>query len=289
MLLGNLQSNGEIVNKTNSLLGEMVAFYTNLYKSKDISNENVDRYLENIDVPEIKNDDKNILNKFPSYSECSEAVFQMKNNKSPGIDGLPSEFYQCFWTELGPIFFAALKEIFEQGELTNSQKLSIISLLFKKDERNLLKNYRPISLTNTDYKIIAFIFAKRLQTILSKVINKNQTAYVKGRYIGENARLILDIFDYCNTNNKAGILLFLDFEKAFDSVEWNFLFKVLIKFNVGDNFMKWMKILYKNPKFKIKNNGWLSKQCSMSRGIRQGCPISAMLYLFVAKMLALKI
>ena len=116
------QSNGEIVNKTNSLLGEMVAFYTNLYKSKDISNENVDRYLENIDVPEIKNDDKHILNKFPSYSECSEAVFQMKNNKSPGIDGLPSEFYQCFWTELGPIFFAALKEIFEQGELTNSQQ-----------------------------------------------------------------------------------------------------------------------------------------------------------------------
>lgn len=79
--------------------------------------------------------------------------------------------------------------------------------MFKKSERNLLKNYRPISLTNIDYKIIAFVFAKRLQNVLSDIINENQTAYVKGRYIGENARLILDIFDYCNAENEDGILL----------------------------------------------------------------------------------
>ena len=153
----------------------------------------------------------------------------------------------------------------------------------------MLKNYRPLSLSNIDYKIIAFCFARRLQNILQKLISDEQSAYVKGRYIGENARIILDIFEYCETYDNDGVLLFLDFEKAFDSVEWNFLFKTLSKFNFGTNFLKWMKILYNNPMFQIKNNGWISKTSHMSRGIRQGCPISAILYLFVAEILAIKV
>ena len=80
--------------------------------------------------------------------------------------------------------------------------------------------YNSISLTNTDYKIIAFIFAPRLQKIIYKQIGQEQTAYVKGRYIGINARFIMDIFNYCENNKKEGVLLFWDFEKAFDSVEW---------------------------------------------------------------------
>ena len=87
-----------------------------------------------------------------------------------------------------------------------------------------LKNYRPISLTNTDYKIITFIFARRLQVVIDDYIGNEQTAYIKGRFIGINARLILDIFEYCENSNQEGLLLFLDFEKAFYSVEWNFLF-----------------------------------------------------------------
>ena len=170
-----------------------------------------------------------------------------------------------------------------------SQRLAIKTLIFKKGERNLLKNYRPLSLTNTDYKIIAFILARRLQKIIDKLISKHQSAYIKGRNISENARLILDIFDFCDTNSTDGLLLLLDFEKAFDSVEWNFLFKTLEKFNFGPNFISWIKIIYNNPIFRIKNNGWISKTCHMNRRIRQGCPISAILYLFVAEILALKI
>lgn len=90
-------------------------------------------------------------------------------------------------------------------------------------------------------------------------------------------------------NDKDGLFLFLDFEKAFDSVEWNFLFKVLKKFDFGDNFISWVTILYTNPIFRIKNNGWISKTCEMSRGIRQGCPVSALLYLFIAEILAIKL
>ena len=146
-------------------------------------------------------------------------------------------------------------------------------------------------MTNSDYKIIAFVFAKRLQIVIDKLISRDQSAYtcIKVRYIGDNARLILDIFEYCTDNNQDGILLFLDFEKAFDSVELNFLFRSLEKFNFVADFVRWMKILYTNPVFRLKNHGWISKTCNINRGIRQGCPISALLYIVVAEILAQKI
>lgn len=125
---------------------------------------------------------------------------------------------------------------------------------------------------------------------MNKLINKNQTAgYIKGRFIGENARLVLDIYDLCEENNEEGILLFTDFKKAFDSVEWDFLFKTLKKFNFGNNFLKWIKVLYTKPYVHVKNNNWLSRRCKMSRGIRQGCPVSALLFIFVIEILVLKI
>ena len=170
-----------------------------------------------------------------------------------------------------------------------SQRLSLITVLFKKGDKNNLQNYRPLSLTNTDYNIIAFIFARRLQKGIDNLIGIEQSAYIKGRFIGNNARTILDVYEYCMEHNSDGILVFLDFEKAFDSIEWNFLLKTLKQFNFGDNFIKWVNILYIKPIFRIKNNGWISKTFSMSRGIRQGCLISALLYIFVAEIIALKL
>ena len=99
------------------------------------------------------------------------------------------------------------------------------------------KNYRPISLTNVDYKIFAHVLANRLQKLAKRIINRDQSAYIKERYIGENACFILDIFEYYENNDMDGILLFLDFEKAFDSVEYNFMFKTLEKLNFGEQFI----------------------------------------------------
>ena len=273
----------------NDIMGEMCSFYEKLYTSKNINDVDIDDYLSNIEIPSLSSVDKEYCDEFPTLEECRDAVFNMKPNKSPGLDGLPSEFYKCMWDSIKTLFYNALKEIYDRNEMSFSQRLSVISLLYKKDDKKLLKNYRPLSLSNIDYKVIAFCFARRLQKILRKLISVEQSAYVKGRYIGENARTILDIFEYCENYDHDGILLFLDFEKAFDSVEWNFLFKTLKKFNFGNNFIKWMSILYTKPMFQIKNNGWISKTCQMTRGIRQGCPISAILYLFVAEILAIKI
>lgn len=131
--------------------------------------------------------------------------------------------------------------------------------------------------------------AKRLQNIPFKLIKKKSNCIYKRQIYRGNARLILDVFEYRETENIDGLLLSLDFEKAFYSVEWNFLFNAIQKFNISNNFIKWADILYTNPILKMKNNGWLSKTCPMTKGIRQGCPLSALLYLFVAEILYIKI
>ena len=289
-VINKIMNNNKTYYDTAEILNQLCVFYEDLYSSKNIPNNEINDYLNEITLPNtLSQEDKEMCDIFPSIAECAQAVFNMKNNKAPGSDGLPVEFYKMFWKQISEPFYNALKSSFAEKELSVTQKCSILSLIHKKGDIHDLGNYRPISLTNCDYKIIACVFARRLQKIIDNLINKDQTGYIKGRYIGNNARLIMDIFDYCENNKETGILLFADFQKAFDSVEWDFLFKTLNKFNFGDNFISWIKILYTNPYYHIKNNGWLSRKCKMKRGIRQGCPVSAILFLFVMEILHQKI
>ena len=148
-------------------------------------------------------------------------------------------------------------------------------------------DYRPISLINTDYKILAYIMSKHMQKVLCSVIDDDQTVYIKGRFIGQNIRLVSDIIE--NNKYKNGILLFLDFKKAFDSVEWDFMFESLKLFNFGPMFCQWIKTMYTNPVPLLKNNGHLSSKITMERGIRQGCPVSALLFILLVEVLAINI
>ena len=281
---------GKSLNENQEILNALSSYYENLYSSNYIAINEIDQYLKNIKlINSVSDKDKEHCDRTPTIDELAEAVYSMKLNKSPGLDGIPVEFYKMFWKHIKFYLLESLLKSFEIGELSSSQRASVLSLIHKKGSMHNLDNYRPISLTNCDYKILAFIFAKRLQLLIDKLINKNQTGYIKGRFIGENARLVLDIYDYCEENDTEGILLFADFQKAFDSVEWDFLFQTLQKFNFGKKFLKWIKILYTKPYFHVKNNNWLTRKCKMSRGIRQGCPVSALLFLFVIEILVLKI
>lgn len=142
---------------------------------------------------------------------------------------------------------------------------------------------------NIDYKILAHVLAKRLQVSLPIIISNDQQGFIKNRFIGFNIRLIQDVIDFTNLFDTEGILLFLDFKKAFDTVEWSFMFKVLKKFGFKDSFIRWTRIMYNNITSIVANNGWLSDPFSISRGIRQGCPLSALLFVIVAEILATKI
>ena len=179
-----------------------------------------------------------------TVAECCEVVKKLKKNKSPGLDGLPSEFYDVFFPFIGEFLVQVYNEAFNEGELSESQKRSVLSLIFKKDDNRLLKNYRPSSLATTDYKIVAHILANRIKPVLPGIISESQSGYIKGRYIGENITLVQDVIQYAKKFKKQGILLFLDFQKAFDSIEWEFMWKSLLKYNFGPEFIEWGLIHY---------------------------------------------
>ena len=219
--------------------------------------------------------------------EVFEALKNVKKNKSPGIDGLIPEFYKEYWETLKQPFMDMLEETYTEGEMPDTMKQSLLTLIFKKGDKHLLKNYRPISLSNYDYKIVAFVLASRLQKVMQCIISTDQSGYIKGRFIGQNARLIQDILEYTDKFKLPGVLLCLDFKKAFDRLEWNFMTEVLKKFNFGDNFIKWVKIFYFKANIIIKNNGWLAEPLQVQRGIRQGCPISALLFVISVEILSI--
>ena len=148
---------------------------------------------------------------------------------------------------------------YDNGSLSISQRRGIITLIPKPNKDTaLLDNLRPISLLNTDYKILTKAIAKRLEKVLPKVINPDQTGYIKNRYIGENIRLISDIMTYTEEENIRGIVLFIDFKKAFDTIEWDFINCCLKAFNFGPDIQNWVKILY-NVSSCIVNNGFASE------------------------------
>ena len=111
---------------------------------------------------------------------------------------------------------------------------------------------------NSDYKIAAKAIANRLQNVLSKLIDSDQTGFLKGRFIGENIRLIDGLINHTAARNIPGLLMFLDFEKAVDTVEWSFIWKTLSSFNFGTSLINWIKLCYRNIESCVLNNVWAS-------------------------------
>lgn len=264
-------------------------FYESLYKTKNVNpgKFNGSIFFNPENISPLTEENKTSCEGSITVDECLEALKDFKSGKTPGTDGFPAEFYRFFWTEISNELIDSFNYAFKSGSLSISQRRGIISLIPKKfKDKTILENLRPISLLNVDYKILTKTIAKRLEKVLPNIINIDQTGYVKGRYIGENIRLIQDVIHFTNLTNQKGIAIFLDFKKAFDSVEWSYLNAALELFNFGPDILNWIKIIYNDVSSCVVNNGHGSTFFHLQRGVRQGCPLSGILFVLGIELFA---
>jgi hypothetical protein len=288
-----LQCNdGNLTTDQSEILKEEVAYFSELYKSKiDVSENELDDFFSDTVLPSLSIDDRNNCEGILTGDECFDALSAMDNNKSPGYDGLTAEFYRHLWPKIGHIVVDALNDAFQTGSFTTCQNRGIISLIHKGKDlpRDSLNNYRPIALLNIDYKIATKALAARVQNILHTLIDSDQNGFIKGRNIQSNIRLIEDVLRFVDNENIPGIMICIDFKKAFDSIERDFIFYALKKLNFGPMFQKWVSVIFSNSTNCILNNGHISSPFSVDCGVRQGCPIASLIFVLSVELLACKI
>ncbi len=285
-----LYINGEIVKDHTLIAEKQQFFYETLYSEKINQNnprytENLNKCLQNNDQTRLSQKQKELCDRPVSQYKILRSIKELSNGRTPGTDGLPADWYKYFWIDVKSTLTDSIIYALKSRTLSIEQKRGIITLLPKKNKNRLeLKHWRPISLPNTDYKIIAKLLATRLKEVLPSVIDEDQSGYMKGRYIGQNIRILEDISFFTKQKKLHGILLSIDFEKAFDSLNWNSLYKTLENF--GNIFIGYIKTMYNDIELTILNNGTTCKFFKLQRRVRQGCPLSAFLFIISLETLA---
>ncbi len=283
------RENGDMVETNEEILKAVKEYYEKLFKAEGINDEEKQKLLKQI-KSKLGEEDKKDCEQEIREEEIKRAISELNKGKSPGIDGLGNEFYKTFKDFLTGILKEVYEEILKKEEMNQRMGMGLIKLIYKrKGEKVDLKNYRPITMLNSDLKILTKVLANRLKEVMPTIIETNQVYGVKGKDIADTTISIIDRIRYMKDKNKKGYVISLDFEKAFDRVEHEYLFEILRGYGFGENFIKWITILYRGAITRIKCNGFFTECFKITRSIRQGCPLSALLYSLVAEPLGLAI
>lgn len=256
------------------------SYYSDLYTCESPEDgSTMQDFFTNLDTPTISPDQKSETDRPLQLGELTHSIKAMQSGKSPGPDGYPIEFYKKFSDKLAPLLLEMFNDSLSRGVLPQTLTEASITLLLKPGKDSLeCSGYRPISLLNSDVKILAKLLASRLELSMSHIISSDQTGFIKGRHSFSNVRRLLNIIHSPASLEVPEVIISLDAEKAFDRVEWDYLFSVLGKFGFGTKFISWIRLLYSSPKASVLTNRLQSRYFELFRGTRQGCPLSPLLF-----------
>ena len=269
--------NGTQLRTKEEILEEVHNFYRQLWGTKkSINLDHQDQYLDSaFQETEPKIEGHTTL----TMEEIEKSRDEQNKNGSPGIDGTTPRFYIWAWEIIKQDLHEVLNNCYLEKQMSESMKTAIVTLIPKKGNTKEIKNWRPVSLLTTDYKILAKIITKRLQEDIKDKISMEQKCALKGRQITDIHLNILATLKHCKTTGNPAILSCYDYSKAFDMLDHSMIFNTLKKMKVKNTTINWISAMYSDIKSKVQVNGALTTEILILRGIRQGCPLSMLLFI----------
>ncbi|GJX63562.1 RNA-directed DNA polymerase, eukaryota [Tanacetum coccineum] len=235
----------------------------------------------------ISEDQSQDLEREVSKQEIKTAVWGCGTDKSPGPDGFSFGFYRHFWPVIEHDVYMAVNHFFIHGEIPPGCNSSFIALIPKVPDANLVKDFRPISLIGSIYKIIAKILSNRLVNVLGDIVNEVQSAFIAERQMLDGPFILNEILQWCTKKKKKTLIFKVDFEKAFDSIRWDFLDDVLKEFGFRCKWRNWIQSCLTSSKGSILVNGCPTNEFQFYKGLKQGDPLSPFLFILVMESLHL--
>uniref|UniRef100_A0A8C5PTB1 Reverse transcriptase domain-containing protein n=1 Tax=Leptobrachium leishanense TaxID=445787 RepID=A0A8C5PTB1_9ANUR len=275
---------GHITIKPDLIAEDLRAYFASLYSIQStqypqIDTKDISTYLKRHIHHTLSGEEATKLGSPILEEELALALKQSKAYKCPGPDGLPAEYYKLLKIELIPHMLSTFNSLLEEETFHQSTLAATITLIPKPGKDLLFSSsYRPISLLNSDVKLLARVLATRLQHFLPRLVEPDQVGFIPGREARDATSRVINAIALAQKERIPLLLLSTDAEKAFDRVLWPYLNQALKGFGLGDGFLKWISALYSNPTARVRVNGALTPSFAIQNGTRQGCPLSPLLF-----------
>lgn len=261
------------------------SFLGNIYTQRHCDSDKQDQFIRKLRTT-LTQEQRSQLSAPFVIAELNSVKRTLPKNKVPGPDTLPYEFYTSVWAELRSYLLDIANTIATDATCPDDMCTSTIVMKYKQGDRCERTNYRPLSLLNTDYKIIAKLLAARTSRVLPTIIHADQHGFVKGRSIGDAIISLKLLEEYCIKENESMIAFMSDISKAYDTVDRRYLKKVLQAFGFPTSYLHCFDAFHTHTQARVLTNGALSDMFPIYSGVRQGCPWAPLLFIIMAETLA---
>ncbi|GKV09210.1 hypothetical protein SLEP1_g20749 [Rubroshorea leprosula] len=277
--INSIQVNGKQIREVGELKVGVAKYFQDLFTESNWLRPK----LDGINFKQLSHADNEPLMAEFSEEEIKSAVWDCEPTKSPGPDGFNFKFIKAMWEDIKQDIIGYIQEFHDRGKIEKGANASFIVLIPKIENPQRIEDYRPISLIGVMYKILAKLLANRLRKVLDKIIGEQQMAFIKGRQLLDGVIIANEVIEEAKRKKKNSFLLKVDFEKAYDNVCWDFIDYMLLIMGFTATWRKWMKECLQSSTVSILINGSPTRQFPVSKGIRQGDPLSPFLFLIVAE------
>jgi len=277
-----LQTNGVWCEEPDRVKSEVRKFFDTRFEAQPKLGVN----LDGVSFSTISTVDNDMLCSMFSEPKILAAISQCGSTKSLGPDGFNFNFIKNNWDIIGANMISVIYSFYESGYIPKGCNASFITLVPKRDNLSTLNEYRPISLVGCVYKVISKLLVNRLKRVLPNVIDKNQTAFLSGKSLLDSVLVANETVDFLKKEKQKGVIVKVDYEKAYDSVDSDFLVYMLRRLGFKDKWIKWIKACLTSATISVLVNGSPTKEFRLKRRLRQDDPLAPFLFLIATEGLA---